>query len=179
LHYTRLPASGLWGARNRAQSPPRRIGRYFFSFCDLTYGSIGPLRLLTKNRLGNPDTADSRALLAERSPLNHLERATRPILIAQGLNDVRRGGGGIAADGGCIEAPERAGDLHHFSRRRPRLRTARQSTPKALRLHSFFKSPIPLSDRDAIPPSRPEMKRAPCANARQGWPSGHRTAARP
>jgi dipeptidyl aminopeptidase/acylaminoacyl peptidase len=42
-----------------------------------------------KNRLGNPDADDGRALLAERSPLNHLERATRPILIAQGLNDVR------------------------------------------------------------------------------------------
>jgi dipeptidyl aminopeptidase/acylaminoacyl peptidase len=42
-----------------------------------------------KNRLGNPDTDDGRALLAKRSPLNHLERATRPILIAQGLNDVR------------------------------------------------------------------------------------------
>jgi len=42
-----------------------------------------------KSRLGNPDTDDGRVLLAERSPLNHLERATRPILIAQGLNDVR------------------------------------------------------------------------------------------
>jgi dipeptidyl aminopeptidase/acylaminoacyl peptidase len=42
-----------------------------------------------KNRLGNPDTEDGRALLAERSPLNHLDRATKPILIAQGLNDVR------------------------------------------------------------------------------------------
>jgi dipeptidyl aminopeptidase/acylaminoacyl peptidase len=42
-----------------------------------------------KNRVGNPDTQEGRALLAERSPLNHLERATRPILIAQGLNDVR------------------------------------------------------------------------------------------
>lgn len=42
-----------------------------------------------KNRLGNPDTEEGRALLAERSPLNHLERATKPILIAQGLNDVR------------------------------------------------------------------------------------------
>jgi len=42
-----------------------------------------------KNRLGNPDTEAGRALLAERSPLNHLERATRPILIAQGLRDVR------------------------------------------------------------------------------------------
>src|SRR3984957_1975449 len=42
-----------------------------------------------KNRLGDPDTAAGRALLAERSPLNHLERATKPILIAQGKMDVR------------------------------------------------------------------------------------------
>jgi len=42
-----------------------------------------------RNRVGNPDTEEGRALLAERSPLNHLERATRPILIAQGMNDVR------------------------------------------------------------------------------------------
>jgi dipeptidyl aminopeptidase/acylaminoacyl peptidase len=42
-----------------------------------------------KNRLGNPDTDAGRAFLLDRSPLNHLERATRPILIAQGLKDVR------------------------------------------------------------------------------------------
>jgi dipeptidyl aminopeptidase/acylaminoacyl peptidase len=42
-----------------------------------------------KNRLGDPDTAVGRAFLAERSPLNHLERATKPILIAQGMMDVR------------------------------------------------------------------------------------------
>jgi dipeptidyl aminopeptidase/acylaminoacyl peptidase len=42
-----------------------------------------------KNRVGNPDTDSGRAFLSDRSPLNHLERATRPILIAQGLQDVR------------------------------------------------------------------------------------------
>ena len=42
-----------------------------------------------KNIVGNPDTEEGRAFLADRSPLNHLERATRPILIAHGLNDVR------------------------------------------------------------------------------------------
>ena len=42
-----------------------------------------------KNRVGNPDTEEGRAFLRERSPINHLERATRPILIAQGLKDVR------------------------------------------------------------------------------------------
>lgn len=42
-----------------------------------------------KERLGDPDTEAGRALLADRSPLNHLERATKPILIAQGMQDVR------------------------------------------------------------------------------------------
>ena len=42
-----------------------------------------------KNRVGNPDTDGGRAFLMERSPLNHLERATRPLLIAHGLKDVR------------------------------------------------------------------------------------------
>jgi len=42
-----------------------------------------------KNRLGDPDTEEGRALLRSRSPLFHLERATRPILIVQGMQDVR------------------------------------------------------------------------------------------
>jgi dipeptidyl aminopeptidase/acylaminoacyl peptidase len=42
-----------------------------------------------KNRLGDPDTEQGRAFLVERSPLTHIDRAFRPILIAQGLEDVR------------------------------------------------------------------------------------------
>jgi dipeptidyl aminopeptidase/acylaminoacyl peptidase len=42
-----------------------------------------------KNRLGDPDTEQGRAFLVERSPLTHIDRATRPILIAQGMRDVR------------------------------------------------------------------------------------------
>ena len=42
-----------------------------------------------KNRVGNPDTEEGRAFLRSRSPVFHLERATRPILIAQGMQDVR------------------------------------------------------------------------------------------
>jgi dipeptidyl aminopeptidase/acylaminoacyl peptidase len=49
----------------------------------------GPWFSIWKNRLGDPDTEAGRAVLAERSPLNHIERATRPILIAQGMQDVR------------------------------------------------------------------------------------------
>jgi dipeptidyl aminopeptidase/acylaminoacyl peptidase len=42
-----------------------------------------------KQRLGDPDTEEGRAFLRERSPLTHIDRAARPILIAQGLQDVR------------------------------------------------------------------------------------------
>jgi dipeptidyl aminopeptidase/acylaminoacyl peptidase len=49
----------------------------------------GPWFSVWKNRLGDPDTEAGRAFLNERSPINHLERATRPILIAQGMQDVR------------------------------------------------------------------------------------------
>jgi prolyl oligopeptidase PreP (S9A serine peptidase family) len=49
----------------------------------------GPWFSVWKNRVGNPDTEAGRAFLRERSPLFHLERATRPILIAQGMKDVR------------------------------------------------------------------------------------------
>jgi dipeptidyl aminopeptidase/acylaminoacyl peptidase len=49
----------------------------------------GPWISVWKNRLGDPGTEQGRAFLTERSPINHLERATRPILIAQGMQDVR------------------------------------------------------------------------------------------
>ena len=49
----------------------------------------GPWFSVWKNRLGDPDTEAGRTFLAERSPINHLERATKPILIAQGMRDVR------------------------------------------------------------------------------------------
>src|SRR5437870_9658958 len=42
-----------------------------------------------KNRLEDPDTDEGRAFLRERSPLAHIDRAFRPILIVQGLEDVR------------------------------------------------------------------------------------------
>jgi len=49
----------------------------------------GPWFSVWKNRLGDPDTEDGRAFLRERSPLTHIARAKRPILIAQGMKDVR------------------------------------------------------------------------------------------
>ncbi|WP_166305940.1 S9 family peptidase [Bradyrhizobium sp. 2S1] len=49
----------------------------------------GPWISVWKNRLGDPDTETGRAFLVERSPLTHIDRAIKPILIAQGLRDVR------------------------------------------------------------------------------------------
>jgi dipeptidyl aminopeptidase/acylaminoacyl peptidase len=49
----------------------------------------GPWFSIWKNRLGDPGTEAGRAFLTERSPLTHIERAVRPILIAQGMRDVR------------------------------------------------------------------------------------------
>jgi len=49
----------------------------------------GPSLSVWKNRVGDPDTEEGRAFLRERSPLTHIDRAFRPILIAQGLEDVR------------------------------------------------------------------------------------------
>ncbi len=42
-----------------------------------------------KRRLADPATEEGRAWLRERSPLTHVDRIARPLLIAQGLNDVR------------------------------------------------------------------------------------------
>jgi dipeptidyl aminopeptidase/acylaminoacyl peptidase len=40
-------------------------------------------------RIGDPRTAEGRKLLAERSPLTHVAKIKRPLLIAQGANDPR------------------------------------------------------------------------------------------
>jgi dipeptidyl aminopeptidase/acylaminoacyl peptidase len=49
----------------------------------------GPFFSVWKNRLGDPATEAGRAFLRDRSPINHIARATKPILIAQGMRDVR------------------------------------------------------------------------------------------
>lgn len=49
----------------------------------------GPWISVWKNRLGDPDTEAGRAFLVDRSPLTHIDRASKPILVAQGMRDVR------------------------------------------------------------------------------------------
>jgi dipeptidyl aminopeptidase/acylaminoacyl peptidase len=46
-------------------------------------------RRVFATRVGDPETEEGRALLDARSPLNHVERIVRPLLIGQGANDPR------------------------------------------------------------------------------------------
>ncbi|MFB9068362.1 S9 family peptidase [Pseudofulvimonas gallinarii] len=49
----------------------------------------GPMRAMFATRMGDPDTGEGRALLAERSPLHQAHRIRKPLLIGQGANDPR------------------------------------------------------------------------------------------
>src|ERR1700677_1577620 len=44
---------------------------------------------LWRRRLASPDTEEGRAWLTARSPITKVERIVRPLLIVQGMNDVR------------------------------------------------------------------------------------------
>jgi len=48
-----------------------------------------PWQTIWKARMGDYTTEAGRAMLRERSPLYHVDRIVRPLLIAQGANDVR------------------------------------------------------------------------------------------
>jgi dipeptidyl aminopeptidase/acylaminoacyl peptidase len=49
----------------------------------------GPWFPIWKNRLADPDTEAGRAFLVDRSPITRIDKVVRPILIAQGMRDVR------------------------------------------------------------------------------------------
>ena len=46
-----------------------------------------PVLNMFRTRMGDDRTEEGRALLIERSPLTHVEKIKRPLLIAQGAND--------------------------------------------------------------------------------------------
>lgn len=48
-----------------------------------------PMIQMFKDRVGDPTTEEGKKLLGERSPLNFVEKISRPLLIAQGANDPR------------------------------------------------------------------------------------------
>jgi len=49
----------------------------------------GPVRDVFRQRIGDYTTPTGRKMLAERSPMTHVDNITKPLLIAQGANDVR------------------------------------------------------------------------------------------
>ncbi len=48
-----------------------------------------PMRKMFATRVGDPDTEEGRKLLEERSPLTHVAKIKKPLLIGQGKNDPR------------------------------------------------------------------------------------------
>jgi dipeptidyl aminopeptidase/acylaminoacyl peptidase len=48
-----------------------------------------PVRKLFYERMGDPNTAEGKALLTERSPLTYADKIKTPLLVAQGANDPR------------------------------------------------------------------------------------------
>jgi dipeptidyl aminopeptidase/acylaminoacyl peptidase len=48
-----------------------------------------PFLSVFHTRMGNPNTTDGKALLVEASPLTHVKKIQRPLLIGQGANDPR------------------------------------------------------------------------------------------
>jgi dipeptidyl aminopeptidase/acylaminoacyl peptidase len=48
-----------------------------------------PAVAMFHTRMGNPDTAEGKAILKQASPLTHASKITKPLLIAQGKNDPR------------------------------------------------------------------------------------------
>jgi dipeptidyl aminopeptidase/acylaminoacyl peptidase len=48
-----------------------------------------PFLPVLKQKVGDPGTEEGRKFLMERSPLTHVERISRPLLIGQGANDPR------------------------------------------------------------------------------------------
>lgn len=48
-----------------------------------------PIRKVFYERMGDPNTAEGKALLAERSPLHSADKIKTPLLVAQGANDPR------------------------------------------------------------------------------------------
>lgn len=48
-----------------------------------------PMKALFTTRVGDPATEEGRAFLLSRSPITHVERIERPLLIGQGANDPR------------------------------------------------------------------------------------------
>ena len=80
-----------------------------------------PSIAIWKRRLADPATEEGRAWLKERSPLTYVDRIVRPLLIAQGMNDVRVVAAEFGADRPRHGAARDSGDLCHVPGRGARL----------------------------------------------------------
>ena len=49
----------------------------------------GPARTIFTQRMGDPDTEEGRAQLERQSPINHVDKIQRPLLVIHGANDPR------------------------------------------------------------------------------------------
>lgn len=48
-----------------------------------------PMKDMLRNRVGDDTTSEGREMLESRSPLNHIEKIAKPLLVGQGANDPR------------------------------------------------------------------------------------------
>ena len=115
----------------------------------------GPWFSVWKNRLGDPDTEAGRAFLIERSPLTHIDRVVRPILIGQGMRDVRV----VAAESeqmvAALKQRRHSRHLRHLRRRGPRLCPA----GKPARLERRHRSLPGQASRRPLPAARQRSRR--------------------
>jgi dipeptidyl aminopeptidase/acylaminoacyl peptidase len=94
-----------------------------------------PMKAMFQSRVGDPGHRGGPRLLKERSPLTHVDKIVRPLLIGQGANDPRV----KQAESDQIVAAMQARHPRHLravSRRGPRLRPA----AKQHRLHTVAAS---------------------------------------
>ena len=85
-----------------------------------------PWKSQWKVRMGDYTTEEGQRFLEERSPLNRADRIVRPLLIGQGANDVRVKASESEQIVAAMQTARHSGHLCLLSRRRPRLRAARE-----------------------------------------------------
>lgn len=85
--------AALWGMTNTPDEFACGVSIVGPSNLNTLLGSIppywAPMIDMFARRVGDNRTAEGRALLEERSPLNYVDRIKRPLLIGQGANDPR------------------------------------------------------------------------------------------
>jgi dipeptidyl aminopeptidase/acylaminoacyl peptidase len=85
--------AALWGATNTPDRFACAVAVVAPSNLETLLATVPPywesFREQLYRRVGDPRTEVGKALLTERSPLTHVDRISRPLLIGQGANDPR------------------------------------------------------------------------------------------